>query len=1826
SSPQLPVKIEPFTPRYGHKPFYFAVDKTGRVLLNFKGHWMPTHHVLVDPTRRLSARPELATVRGQVVEVVPVEVNDLRDPRSEADDVRPWKEEALLFETSVTEQTEGKILSDFESARHVVLTGGPAGGKTSIAKEVFWLLGLKEFRLQMHGERELEHVFGSYNEDDHGRLRLDARPLPVKEQALRLISAKTKTRLAAANILMPDREHLGYFVWGSTVIGNGNLKDALKRLVSEGKEIPLSEQKILLECQHYRLPLLEFLAHGGGYTLDEGPVGEGGEDVIGWFSGIVNGDKRVSVDIFPGVSIVMDVHPDFHLVVTMNPPENTPSRRRIKSEVASAVDTIIVSDEETAPELEGVFERFWGAASLDSGTRQRFISDVAAMHLKLKGRMQPKDETTAKNDVIGKDRPEMNFISKREVRRIANWFRSKAGSLTDTKEMGYVYYTALRAVYESMFVGNKDREAVRGLIDDSIDQMFPEVDEKGNSVSKLFAQRLSGEQAAKFGRYLTEEELFVMWVVDSLLDQGESILNVFEYGSRLGEMVRALAQARGAQLDVIDSTPEQGSAEIIGGRQAVIGPVVAGERRIRYHLGRAMAHLKTRAEMKVLEGQPQDEVVVWIRNIDLWNEDIRTAINGLLEDGYIDLEVDGEVQRYYKPSWVKFVAEMPRDTGSSFSSAFFSRWIRVGVPADSWHAPKDRPSDLEQVLRDRYGLGAKEAMLLNRVAIELADYDQGLNNKTWQAQRSYRITNELYFAVAESTMARRQRDEQWRAMLVDFEKASFDPRIDVPQTKSQHQLALRYDKLSRETLLKECVRLLACRFESERNDLGFSDKDIVRNILQISFGVDSLPTLTVDYPWSEPAAGFSDRVVMTPPIIETLSVLGGAEAVGRGVILEGKSGTVKTTAAIRYAEMTGRKPYKYQSHAGSLVSDLTQEVIRDLKGEFSIKEKELYKRLAEGNAVIIIDEADVSPHILYVLESVLRGEEWLPSAMPGMPPLHIGKNVFVVFTKNFANYGGRLEIPQRIDARMVTARVRVLMPEEKKMVIESFFGIDVDLTKGASSVTVNDAFPVDVSRLAHEKDVNVPRRMVMDTDIQKGREAIDWDAPLPSLDEIKKMPKVEGMYRPELYPHTRQQAYDGYDSTTGEFFVRQSSLSLVEPIVESRVLGVDHDSFTGKLGVVLNGATHLFPSAGAGMKLLAVKALDPVSGKEISDVTITLLKDGADNYYLQENYRGAPREALIVCRVAVPAQYFGKPIHRGIPLSFSKNVSPQIEEAMTIMGFGSPEQWAGAPQDYREVMHKMVAFFRNFKIEEMADMNDPTGAYLRIMRAQSGVCRQRASAMVRTLLGLGVNARLVVSDVHAYVEVFVPGMGRDRDGWMRLDLGGGGDPMGQNLAPLANERHSSRYVDDLPRPENYEKNAKEYGDRQRQAMERQGVSPQVNPRTPSRGGKSGGNGEKGSSAHASPETFDRQAEASRLEHAIEEFNARIKEVQEISSDVAGDVHAGVDAEFVFARMIDAIRSGIRIDTVFKKSGFRVDPVRLFARYLTPFIKRVKTSRMKNTLESVLFDFSGSMKDYRNPMAFAVGLISGNFWKVRQSAEQFFNYDISWFADEGAVTVFKLGDTIAESSIGDRVAAMMSEGTFGTGGTNIRLALDQKLNELLRSSKFREATTRTVIVFTDGGNVGEDVISTGDGVWEMSPGMKEVANKYVSAGVDIVMIGMGPSAALEVTAFKGARLHYVCIEDNNVTKMALAVARIAELVNTAGDTTLPPGDITKTVFDAGQVTTLATPGGIDMTAVDRPLDIVSDGPNAADPRWLAPTDATDTFIGFTPDITLQGPLT
>lgn len=155
-------------------------------------------------------------------------------------------------------------------------------------------------------------------------------------------------------------------------------------------------------------------------------------------------------------------------------------------------------------------------------------------------------------------------------------------------------------------------------------------------------------------------------------------------------------------------------------------------------------------------------------------------------------------------------------------------------------------------------------------------------------------------------------------------------------------------------------------------------------------------------------------------------------------------------------------------------------------------------------------------------------------------------------------------------------------------------------------------------------------------------------------------------------------------------------------------------------------------------------------------------RDGADNWWVVLE---APGTARLVWDVAVSQSYFGGPLPDG-PAWDGTTRGPFGEQVPLVASHVGITPGAS----HRAVVAQLAAWFRGFSggsIRRSATGLD--SRYLDVALGEVGVCRHRAIAFVVTAQAMGIEARYVHNEAHAFAEVRIDGM------WRRIDLGGDAD-------------------------------------------------------------------------------------------------------------------------------------------------------------------------------------------------------------------------------------------------------------------------------------------------------------------------------------------------------------------------------------------------------------------------------------------------------------------
>ncbi len=263
---------------------------------------------------------------------------------------------------------------------------------------------------------------------------------------------------------------------------------------------------------------------------------------------------------------------------------------------------------------------------------------------------------------------------------------------------------------------------------------------------------------------------------------------------------------------------------------------------------------------------------------------------------------------------------------------------------------------------------------------------------------------------------------------------------------------------------------------------------------------------------------------------------------------------------------------------------------------------------------------------------------------------------------------------------------------------------------------------------------------------------------LPSVyraDRDTRRPSVvryDDPFSPSIAPYKRLRAFDmvGQDYALR---VRDTSLARVAVGGNARV---GEDEFYADLTIDFEASgTVLIPSVGPGARILRQHATP--------QVPVEVWRDGAENWYAKAEPSPKGRVRLVM-QLAIARDAFGGELVMPAWPALTPG-APLPPAAASAVGQVSHSLGLSRAVSPLETVKRLVSYFRAFVPSE----EPPRGhddIYLDLALSQKGVCRHRAFAFLVTALGLGIPARMVINEAHAWVEV------RGERGWQRIDLGG----------------------------------------------------------------------------------------------------------------------------------------------------------------------------------------------------------------------------------------------------------------------------------------------------------------------------------------------------------------------------------------------------------------------------------------------------------------------
>ncbi len=247
--------------------------------------------------------------------------------------------------------------------------------------------------------------------------------------------------------------------------------------------------------------------------------------------------------------------------------------------------------------------------------------------------------------------------------------------------------------------------------------------------------------------------------------------------------------------------------------------------------------------------------------------------------------------------------------------------------------------------------------------------------------------------------------------------------------------------------------------------------------------------------------------------------------------------------------------------------------------------------------------------------------------------------------------------------------------------------------------------------------------------------------------------RYDDPFTPAVAPFKRLYAFDAVDAEL-ELRVREKRL---EPLPVGGTLPEGYDRFFGDLFVDLVPDVPVrIPSVGPGSRLLALR-VEPAGRLDV-------LHDGAENWFVVGEER---KRARLILDLAAPRAGFGSEYgdvsYRELEqwlTPLPANVRGAVDDVLARLGLSR----ALPPRD---ALTALVAHFRSFSASsDLPSAESGVALFSELVLEKKGVCRHRAFGFMLTALGLGLPARFVRNEAHAWVEV------RDRRLWHRIDLGG----------------------------------------------------------------------------------------------------------------------------------------------------------------------------------------------------------------------------------------------------------------------------------------------------------------------------------------------------------------------------------------------------------------------------------------------------------------------
>lgn len=275
------------------------------------------------------------------------------------------------------------------------------------------------------------------------------------------------------------------------------------------------------------------------------------------------------------------------------------------------------------------------------------------------------------------------------------------------------------------------------------------------------------------------------------------------------------------------------------------------------------------------------------------------------------------------------------------------------------------------------------------------------------------------------------------------------------------------------------------------------------------------------------------------------------------------------------------------------------------------------------------------------------------------------------------------------------------------------------------------------------------------------------------------------VFQPSVAPFKR---FDAKDTVAPDFTLRVSDRRLV-PVPVGGAPAPGRELFVGSVVVdASSGAPVPIPSVAPGARILRYRTSPRFAAR--------FYRDGADNDYVSVRGSGLVRLSFLT---DAPAAYFGAPIPAFTAADVPEARRPRLPANVAAAALRVLAR-LGVARDgsLREALARLVAHFREYRAGDRVLPASGEPLFRALALGGEGACRHRAFAFTILAQALGVPARYVSNEAHAFAEVWV-----GRAGWRRVDLGGASPELVVHGAE-GKVAHRPRHEDPFPRPPGFD--------------------------------------------------------------------------------------------------------------------------------------------------------------------------------------------------------------------------------------------------------------------------------------------------------------------------------------------------------------------------------------------------------------------------------------